>query len=96
MPKTRKRGSMKIYVIVHSGCDADRGIFTDPFVEGAFSEELEAAEELERLISEEKERLDLSRFDTEEQDETHWEIYADGYAAALFSRLEIVETELRA
>ena len=45
------------------------------------------------MICAEKEVLD-DRYDCEEQDEDHREMYQDCNAAALFSRLEILQTTL--
>ena len=35
-----------------------------------------------------------SRYDTENHEETVWEMYEDGYAAGCFIRIEIVESEI--
>lgn len=82
-----------VYTIVSTGVDADRGFFPDPSTRGSYLSLERAREELERLIAEEKEELD-DRYDKEERGEDHWEMFQDGYAAALFSRLEILTSEL--
>lgn len=82
-----------IYTIVSTGADADRGFFPDPSTRGSYLSPVRAREELERLIIEEKDELD-DRYDKEERGEDYWEMFQDGYAAALFSRLEILSSEL--
>ena len=52
-----------------------------------------ARKELERQIQEEKKVIPAD-YDCEEQGENFWEMYQDGYAAAAFSRLEIVPAML--
>lgn len=83
-----------IYTIVRTGTDADRGLFPDPQTEGSFLSRLKAHMELQKLIDAEKAGLD-SRYDCEESGEDYWEAFQVGYAAALFTRLEIVQSDLR-
>ena len=45
------------------------------------------------MIEVEKERLD-KRYDSEESGEDYWEAYQEGYATALFTRLEVVSSDL--
>ena len=52
-----------------------------------------ARKELERQIQEEK-KVVPADYDCEEQGEDFWEMYQDGFAAAAFSRLEIVPAML--
>lgn len=82
-----------VYTIVSTGADADRGFFPAPSTRGSYLSLVLAREELERLIIEEKDELD-DRYDKEERGEDYWEMFQDGYAAALFSRLEILPSEL--
>ncbi len=84
---------MMVYTIVSTGVDVDRGFFPNPSTRGSFLSETRAREELDRLIAEEKDELD-DRYDKEDRGEDYWEMYRDGYAAALFSRLEILASEL--
>lgn len=84
---------MTVYTIVSTGVDADRGFFPDPSTRGSYLSPERAREELERLIAEEKDELD-DRYDKEDRGEDYWEMFRDGYAAALFSRLEILSSEL--
>ncbi len=82
-----------VYTIVSTGADADRGFFPDPSTRGSYLSLERAREELERLIIEEKDELD-DRYDKEDRGEDYWEMFQDGYAAALFSRLDILTSEL--
>lgn len=82
-----------VYTIVATSVDTDRASFPDPEAKGSFLSPVRAREELERLIAEEKETLD-DRYDKEDRGEDYWEAYMDGYAAALFSRLDILSSEL--
>lgn len=84
---------MMVYTIVSTGVDVDRGFFPNPSTRGSYLSEARAKEELDRLIAEEKDELD-DRYDKEDRGEDYWEMYRDGYAAALFSRLEILASEL--
>ena len=82
-----------VYTIVSTGVDVDRGFFPNPSTRGSYLSEARAREELNRLIAEEKDELD-DRYDKEDHGEDHWEMFQDGYGAALFSRLEILSSEL--
>ena len=82
-----------IYTIISTGADADRGEFPVPQVQGSYLSVQRAREELDRLVEEEKEGLD-GRYDCEERSEDHWEAYMGGYAAACFSRIEILTSQL--
>lgn len=82
-----------VYTIVRTSADADRGSFPEPMTEGSFLSLPRAKAELQKLICAEKETLD-ARYDCEDQDENHWEMYQGGYAAGLFSRLEILTSKL--
>lgn len=83
----------KIYTIVATGIDIDKGYFPDPSTRGSYLSLPRAREELARMIVEEKAELD-ERYDTENRCEDFWEAYEDGYAAGRFSRLEILISEL--
>lgn len=82
-----------VYTLVRSGVDVDHGSFPAPTAEGSFISLLQAKAELQKLIYAEKEGLD-DRYDCEAQDEEFWEMYQDGNAAALFSRLDILPSKL--
>lgn len=87
MPET------EIYTIISTGVDSDRGHFPAPQTEGSFLDLQRARNKLNQLIETEKEELD-DRYDREERTEDCWETYMDGYAAALFSRIEILTSYL--
>lgn len=82
-----------IYIIVATGADADRGFFPDPEVRGSFRFVDAARTELCQQIRAELLELD-ERYDKIEEGEDCWEAYQDGYAAALFSRIEILSSTL--
>lgn len=84
---------MMIYTIVSTGIDTDRGFFPDPSARGSYLSQARAREELERLIIEEKKELD-DNYNAEDRGEDFWEAYEEGYAAARFSRLEILTSAL--
>jgi len=88
------REPREIYTVVTTGADADQGFFQDPTPAGSFFSPKRACAELDRLIEEEKETLDTARYDTEEQSDTVWYAYQDGYAASCFVRIEIVTSML--
>ena len=85
--------SIMIYTIVYTAADADRGKFINPEVRGSYLSLASAHRELERQIAEEKAALD-SRYDCEDRGRDYWEMYQDGYAAAGFSRIEILAAPL--
>ena len=82
-----------IYTIIRTGTDSDRGLFPGPQTEGSFLSWWRARVELNKLIEAEKDELDY-RYDSMESSEDHWEAFQDGYAAALFTRLEIASSTL--
>lgn len=83
----------KIYTIVATGVDVDRGYFPNPSARGSYLSLPKAREELARMIAEEQQELN-ERYNAEDRCEDFWEAYEDGYAAGRFSRLEILTTEL--
>lgn len=91
--RSAKPETITIYTIIRTGADADHGSFLDPTPEGSYLSLERAKLALEKLITAEKEELD-NRYDCEERGENYWEAYQDGYAAALFSRLEILRSPL--
>ena len=84
---------IEIYILVGTGADADHGHFPDPTIHGSYLSYERAYQEMEQQIADTKKDLD-SRYDCEEQDEYHWEIYADGYAAGCFARFDILRCDL--
>lgn len=89
----KEEARVTVYTIIRTGVDVDHGSFPGALAEGSFFSLLRAKKELQRLVCAEKEDLD-GRYDCEELNEDHWEMYQDGNAAALFVRLEIVPSEL--
>lgn len=88
------REPREIYTIVTTSADADRGNFQDPTPAGSYFSPQRAQKKLAHLIEEEKETLDTERYDSEEQSDTVWYAYQDGYTAARFIRIEIVTSLL--
>ena len=92
-----RRSVRKIYTIVHTSVDADRGSFPDPLGMGSYTDQQTARDELWRLVEKEKEEMDI-HFDPdlyrEEYGDDFWEAYQDGYAAAWFTRYQILECPL--
>lgn len=86
-----------IYTIIRTSVDADRGSFPPPMAEGSYLDIIQARTELRRLVDEEKENMEI-HFDAElyreEYGDDYWEAYQEGYAAAWFSRFEILTSEL--
>lgn len=83
----------EIHTIVMTSANADHGFYQNPTPNGSFLSFEKAQRRFEELIAEEKSTLN-SRYDTESREETVWEMYEDGYAAACFVRLEIVTSEI--
>lgn len=89
--------NLRIFTIVHSCADADKGLFPSPSVEGCYLSLAEAQSIMFKMVADEKENRDFHCDDEdycEEYSDTHWEAYEDGYAAANFSRFEIVPSTL--
>lgn len=97
-PPEAPAGEMLVYTIVRTSVDAERGSFPSPMTEGSFLDIETARAELRRLVEKEKEEMEI-HFDEElyrkEYDDDFWEAYQEGYAAAWFSRLEILPSELK-
>ena len=75
-----------IYTIVHATPQRRVGL-------GSYQTLDAAREELKKQILAEKNVVSAD-YDCEEQGEDFWEVYQDGFAAAAFSRLEIVPAML--
>lgn len=82
-----------IYTMVETGIDIDHGTFPNPQARGSYLSFERANEVLEQLAIEEKAKLD-ERCDQEDRGENYWEAYANGYASALFARLDILSAAL--
>lgn len=75
-----------IYTIVHSTPQQMAG-------RGSYQTLTAARRELEKQIQAEK-KVVPAEYDCEEQGEDFWEVYQDGFAAAAYTRLEIVPAML--
>ena len=82
-----------VYTIVYAAADSDKGGYPISEARGSYLSLAFAREELERQITAEKAELD-DRYDCEERNGDYWEMYQDGYAAAAYSRLQILATTL--
>ncbi len=92
-----RRSVKGAYTIVHSRADADQGEFPSPSGMATFTVKEEARKELERLVTEEKENMEIpfsKELYCEEYGDDFWEAYRDGYAAGWFTRYEIIESPL--
>lgn len=83
----------EVYTIVITGADTDRGCFPDPCATGSYLSLSCASAAFSHLVEEKKRTLD-GRYDKEERDDYHWEMYQDGYGAACFLRIDIIPSEL--
>lgn len=89
--------TITIFSIVHTSADADHGEFPQPRLEGSFLSLEQARDAMRRLVKAESEN-NLSPLCKEncciDAGSDYWEAYEDGYAAACFSRYDIVGSEL--
>ena len=91
--REQKSNCIRIYTLVETGVDADRGCFPSPSTMGSYLTLSRAQMELAALIAEKKETLD-DRYNREERGDDHWEAFEEGYAAARFVRIDILPSEL--
>ncbi len=84
---------IEIYILVETSADADHGSFPNPSIHGSYLSHERAYWEMVQKVIEMKKELD-NRYDCEKQDEYHWEMYADGYAAGCFTRFDILRCDL--
>ena len=94
-----RRSVKGAYTIVHSWADADQGEFPSPSGVATFTDREKARAELNRLVTEEKENMEIpfsKELYREEYGNDFWEAYRDGYAAGWFTRYEIIESPLYA
>ena len=82
-----------IYTIIHTSSETQNGQLSATKGKGSYQTLAAARSELKKQIAEEK-QLIPDEYDCEEQGEDYWMRYQDGYAAAAFSRLEIVPAML--
>ena len=85
---------MTVYSIVATGVDLDLGYFPTPEVKGTYISKESAEAALTRFIEAERKELD-GRYDCEERSDSSWELYRDGEAAACFSRLDMLTSEIQ-
>lgn len=84
----------KVYTVVHTATDNDKCRFISPVAGGSYVSHAAALEEMERQIAKERSGLD-DRYDQEGRGIDLWEMCQKGNETACFSRIEILETELR-
>lgn len=84
---------INIHTIIYTCADAEREDFPTPEERGSFLDLKRARDELDRLIEEEKKKLD-ERYNSEDRTENWWEAYMDGFYPGIFSRIEILTSEL--
>lgn len=88
-----KYATRPIFTTITTAANSDTGLFQDPTPCGSFLSYPRAKTRFEKRIAEEKKNLN-SRYDTENHEETVWEMYEEGYAAGCFIRIEIVKSEI--
>ena len=82
-----------IYTIIYAASNAEDGRFYTSNARGSFLSLAAARRELKEQITAER-KLIPEDYDCEEYGEDFWEVYQDGFAAAAYSRLEIVPAML--
>ena len=82
-----------IYTILYVSSDAEEGEFIVSKSTGAYLTLDAARKELARQIEAKKESIP-DNYDCEERGDNYWTMYQDGFAAAAYSKLEIVPTTL--
>ena len=82
-----------IYTIIHTSSESQNGQIAAIEGRGSYQTLDDARSELEKQIAAEKHLIPME-YDCEEQGEDYWMRYQDGFAAAAFSRLEIVPAVL--
>ena len=82
-----------LYTIIHASSHPENRDFTAATSKGSFLSLSAAREELAKQISVEKAKIP-TEYDCEERGEDFWMSYQDGFAAAAYTRLEIVTTTL--
>lgn len=82
-----------IYTILYVSSDAEEGEFIVSKSTGAYLTLDAARKELAKQIEAKKKTIP-NNYDCEEQGDDFWTMYQDGFAAAAYSKLEIVPTIL--
>ncbi|MBR2895031.1 MAG: hypothetical protein IKC03_05160 [Oscillospiraceae bacterium] len=85
--------SITIYTIIHAASSAENGMVICSTARGSYLSLAAARRELKKQITAER-KLIPEDYDCEESGEDFWEVYQDGFAAAAYSRLEIVPAML--
>ena len=88
-----KRENATLYIILHSASTGGEGNFTVTKSRGLYPSLATARRELRKLVETESKMTPLE-YDCEDQGEDYWMKYQDGFAAAAYTRLEIVPTTL--
>lgn len=88
-----KNQTATIYTILYVSSDAEDGDFIVSKSTGAYLTLDAARKELERQI-EVKRAAIPDNYDCEERGDNFWTMYQDGFAAAAYSKLEIIPTTL--
>ena len=86
--------TVRIYTLLMTVTDEDRGLFQSTTEHGSFLSPRLAQWEMEQLIAQERTNLGAV-YDCEERTDTAWEAYEAGNAASHLVRIEIVTSLLR-
>lgn len=87
------KNPITIYTIIHAASNTEDGRFCISKARGSYLSLAAARRELKKQITAERKLLPRE-YDCEEYGEDFWEMYQDGFAAAAYSRLEIVPAML--
>ena len=82
-----------VYTIIHSVANTANGCFAISTAKGSFLSLAVARKELVKQIAAERKLLPED-YDCEEYSDDFWMMYQDGFAAAAYSKLEIVPAVL--
>lgn len=88
-----KNQTATIYTILYVSSDTEDGDFIVSKSTGAYLTLDAARKELAKQIAARKEAIPAN-YDCEERGDNFWTMYQDGFAAAAYSKLEIVPTTL--
>lgn len=83
----------KAFIVIMTAADMRQVFFQSPTPCGCFFSLEKAKDRMEKLIKKEKEQLN-PRYDAEEINEHLWYMYEEGNAPDLFTRIEIIESEI--
>lgn len=88
-----KRENAILYIILYSASTVKEDNFTVTKSRGLYPSLAAARRELEKQIEAERKVTPMD-YDCEDQDEDYWMRYQDGFAAAAYTRLEIIPATL--